>query len=281
MSYKTIVVHVNESRHGAARVELAADIAAQHEAHLIGVATSALPAPFYMPGIDAGAGEALTGYLAFVKEGALTALSVFDGLARQAGVVSIEHRHVEEQTEVALCLEGRYGDLLVIGQNDSEESLIAQNADMQYYVLTHSPGPILFVPYAGRFKTTGKRIVVAWDGSVEATRAIAGAMPFLQKADIVQVAVFNASRTPQRHGDQPGADIALHLARHGVNVEVSAQTTDASMDIGNALLSHLADFNADLLVMGGFGQSRFREFMLGGVTRTMLKSMTVPVLMAH
>ncbi|MBC7502095.1 MAG: universal stress protein [Herminiimonas sp.] len=281
MSYKTIVVHVNESRHGANRVKLAAAIAAEHDAHLIGVATSALPASFYMPGIGTGAAEGLASYLAFAKEGALTALAVFEEFAKQAGVNAIERRLVEDETAGALCLEGRYCDLLIIGQNDPDELLMAHPADMQNYVLTHSPSPVLFIPYASDFKTIGKRIVVAWDGSIEAARAIAGAMPFLQRADIVQIVVFNADQTPQRHGEQPGADIALHIARHGAKVEVSAQTTDANMDIGNALLSHLADFGADLVVMGGFGHSRLRELMLGGVTRTMLATMTVPVLMAH
>jgi nucleotide-binding universal stress UspA family protein len=282
MSYKTIVVHVNESRHGADRVRLAADIAAQHEAHLTGVAISSLSGLVYMTGLDGGAGEALASYLAFAKEGALTALTVFEGLAKQSGVVGIECRHVEDETGASLCLEGRYCDLLVVGQNDPKETLMSQYADVQNYVLTHSPAPVLFVPYAGRFNTLGNRIVVAWDGSIEATRAIAGAMPFLTRAKIVQIVVFNANQNPRRHGEQPGADIALHLARHGVNAEVCEQTTaDESRDIGNALLSHLTDFDADLLVMGGFGHSRFREVMLGGVTRTMLKSMTVPVLMAH
>jgi nucleotide-binding universal stress UspA family protein len=282
MSYKTIVVHVNESSHTAARVKLAAAIAAQHEAHLIGVATPSLPNLFYMPGFDAGAGEALASYLALVKEGALTALAAFEGFARQAGVPTCETRLVEDETGLSLCLQSRYCDLLVIGQNDPDQQISTQSQDVPEYVLTHSPSPILFVPFAGRFDSVGKRIVVAWNGSVEAARAVAAAMPFLKRAALAQVVVFNAGKgDPGAHGEEPGADIARHLVRHGVKVQVSQQTTDDGMDIGNALLSHLADFDADLLVMGGYGHSRLREFTLGGVTRTILKSMTVPVLMAH
>ncbi len=280
MSYKSIVVHVNESRHGAGRVKLAAAIAAQHAAHLIGVATTPLPQMFYMPGVDAGAGEALATYLDFMKEGARTSLAVAEGFAKQAGV-PFEARLVEEETATSLCLQARYSDLLVISQNDPGEKLSTQGSDVPQYVLTHCPSPVLFVPYAGKFDTVGTRVAVAWNGSIEASRAIAAALPMLKKAQAVQVVVFDTERTPLVHGEQPGADIALHLARHGVKVEVSQQTTDSGIDIGNALLSHLADTGADLLVMGGFGHSRFREVVLGGVTRTVLQSMTVPVLMAR
>lgn len=281
MSYKTITVHVNESSHCAERVKVAAAIAVKHEAHLVGVATSALPSSFFLPGFDAGAGEALASCLAFSKEAAVTALAAFEGFANQIGAVSIERRLVEDETGMALCLQARYSDLLVIGQRDPDEELVLQSPDVQAFVLKHSPCAVLFIPYAGAVKTTGSRVVIAWNGTIAAARAIAAALPLLKRASIVQVAVFNADADPLVHGEQPGADIALFLARHDVNVEVTQQTTDDGMDVGNALLSHVADFNADLLVMGGFGHSRLRETVLGGVTRTILESMTVPVLMAH
>ena len=218
-----------------------------------------------------------------MSNGALTALAVFEVLAKRGGVAAIERRHVEDETGASLCLEGRYCDLLVIGQNDPDETVASQYTDVQDYVLLHSASPILFVPFAGQFAAPGKRIVVAWDGSIQASHAISGAMPFLIQADIVQIVVFNAKHPPFRHGALPGADIALYLARHGVNAEVSVQitATDTYIDIGNALSADLVDFDADLLVMGGYGHSRFREKLFGGVTRTLLKSMTVPVLMAH
>lgn len=281
MSYKTIAVHVNESEHSTARIEVAAAIAAQHGAHLVGVAATALPQTFYMPGLVGESGAALSAYLDFMKERALTALAGFEELAERAGVSTFEQRLMEDETGAALCLQARYCDLLVIGQNDPDEDLSTQRSDISEYVITHSPRPVLVVPYAGRFNSIGKRIVIAWDGSTEATRAIVAGLPFLKQARVVQVVVFNPEVNQFAHGEQPGADIALYLARHGINVEVSQQTTFDGLDVGNALLSHLADFDADLLVMGGYAHSRFREILLGGVTRTVLKSMTAPVLMAH
>jgi nucleotide-binding universal stress UspA family protein len=281
MGYKTIAVHVNESRHSPARIELAAAIAVQHDAHLIGVATSALPQAFYMPGLVGESGAALNTYLDFMKKRALTALTGFDGLAQRAGVATFERSLMEDETGGALCLQARYSDLLIIGQNDPDEVLPEQRPDVPQYVITHSPRPILIIPYAGRFNSIGNRAVIAWDGSTEATRAVAASLPFLKQARTVQVVVFNADRDPYLHGEQPGADIALYLARHGVNVEVLQRSAAEDADIGNALLSHLADHDADLLVMGGYGHSRIREVLLGGVTRTVLQSMTAPVLMSH
>lgn len=281
MAYRTITVHVNESGHSAARTELAAAIAIQQGAHLIGVAATALPQAFYMRGMMGDSSAGLEDYLDFMKERAHAALAEFEKIAEKAGVTSIERRLMEDETGAALCLQARYSDLLILGQNDPDESLPAQRTDVPDYVITHAPRPALVVPYAGRLPSIGKRIVIAWDGSAEATRAIAGAMPFLLNAEMVQVVVFNPAAMEFAHGQQPGADIALYLARHGVNVEVSQRAADDDVDIGNALLSHLADCDADLLVMGGYGHSRFREVLLGGVTRTVLESMTAPVLMAH
>jgi nucleotide-binding universal stress UspA family protein len=101
----------------------------------------------------------------------------------------------------------------------------------------------------------------------------------MQQAQTVTLVVFNAGRQPDVHGSEPGADMALYLARHGIEVEVSSQVAD--IDIGSALLSYAADFDANLLVMGCYSHSRLREIMLGGATRTILQSMTLPVLMAH
>ena len=114
---------------------------------------------------------------------------------------------------------------------------------------------------------------------MEATRAVTNALPLLTRARHVTLVVFNVSRFNGAHGQEPGADIALYLARHGVKVSVSSQFTE--LDIGNALLSLAADKGADLLVMGSYGHTRFREVLLGGVTQTILKTMTLPVLMSH
>ncbi len=122
--------------------------------------------------------------------------------------------------------------------------------------------------------------MVAWDASREAARAVSDALPILERASSVAVVSVNPRSRDFGHGDVPGADIALHLARHGVKVDVQRIET-RDLDVGNALLSHVASESADLLVMGGYGHSRLREMVLGGATRTILGEMTVPVLMSH
>jgi nucleotide-binding universal stress UspA family protein len=136
------------------------------------------------------------------------------------------------------------------------------------------------VPYAGRFATAGQRVLIAWDAGREAARAVSDALPLLKRADTVEVAVFDPERGRREHGEQPGADVALYLTRHGVKVSVARQS-GANFVVGAQILSRAADTGADLVVMGAYGHSRVRELVLGGVTRIMLESMTVPVLMSH
>jgi nucleotide-binding universal stress UspA family protein len=281
MSYRTIAVHVNQAKTAEQRIRLAAGIALAHNAHLVGAAATAVPIGFYLPGALGESDAALLVYMESLREQAKTALARFAQIARGTGLASVEERIVEDEPGAAMSLQARYSDLAVIGQSDPEESPADPRIDFPEYVIMNSGRPVLVVPYAGTFERVGKRVLVAWDASVEATRAIAGAMPLLERADLVQVAVFNPRTGFGEHGEQPGADIALFLARHGVKVEVSQQRAGSDIDIGNALLSHAADFGADLIVMGGYGHSRIREVILGGVTHTILRSMTVPVLMSH
>jgi nucleotide-binding universal stress UspA family protein len=137
---------------------------------------------------------------------------------------------------------------------------------------------VLFVPFIQRTGLKLDRVMVCWDGSRAATRAIADSLPFLAKAKAVEIVIVG-SKEGQR--DQvPGADLGQHLARHGLKVDVK-RITSPEIDVASTILSYAADSNADMIVMGGYGHSRLREFVLGGVTRGLLESMTVPVLMSH
>ncbi|HVL74986.1 MAG TPA: universal stress protein [Noviherbaspirillum sp.] len=281
MSYKTILVFADESRHAQKRFEIAARLALQEDAHLAGVAATAMPGAFYLPEMIGESTMSLTAYLEYLRQRADGVLAQFEGTARNAGVPGYERRVVDDEAASALCLQARYADLVVIGQTDPDEQLPALRQGFPEYVVLNAARPVLVIPYAGDFPQIGKRIVVAWDASTEATRAITAALPFLRRADVVQVTVFDAGARGLTHGEQPGADIALFLSRHGVKVEVSQQVTADRIDVGNALLSAAADFNADMMVMGCYGHSRFREVLLGGVSNTIFRSMTVPVLMCH
>ncbi len=273
MTYKTILVHVDSSKHSAPRVNAAAALALAQDAHLVGAATTGISP--YSAAMIPIVGADLFGNFDLLRERTQQALSVFATTARQAGVATSEKRMVEEESNAGMCLQARYADLVVLSQTDPEETT---NVSPEYVAMNCSR-PVLVLPHSGSFKQIGKKVLIAWDGSIEATRAVTNAIPLLRQADLVQVAIFNSKSRADAHGAEPGADIALYLARHKVKVEVVKQETE--IDIGNALLSLAHDLSSDLLVMGVYGHSRFQEMLLGGVTRTILKSMTVPVLMSH
>lgn len=281
MNYKTILVHVNASRHNEKWIAVAAELAVKEEAHLVGVASGAASPSTYPAGMLSEGSGALYVYLDFLRERATTALAAFESVVKRSGVASYEKRTASEEPGEGINLHARYCDLVVLGQPDPDEALLGARQNVVEDIILHSGRPVLMLPYAGRIDHIGRRILVAWDASVEAMHAVTAAIPFLKRAELVQVAVFNPKTGPSDHGEQAGTDIGLYLARHGIKVEVAAQVTDPDLDIGNAILSQADDFDADLMVMGCYGHSRFREIVLGGATRTILASMTTPVLMAH
>ena len=279
MSYKTILVHVDHSTHTPQRIRIAAEIALRENAHLTGLAMTGVSRYLLDSMRVPDNGAVLKTHVGFLRKQAESALDEYEKIVREMGVLSWERRLVDDEPAGGVSLEARYADLVVLGQTDTGEVLPAMMNDFPEYVVMYSGRPVLIVPYAGNFTQVGRKVLVAWDGSQEASRALDGAMPFLRAAAEVKVVVFNAEKQVNIDDEQPGATIALYLARHGVKVDVMQEATE--QDSGNALLSLAADTFADLLVMGCYAHSRFRELLLGGASRTVLESMTLPVLMAH
>ncbi|HEU4777965.1 MAG TPA: universal stress protein [Telluria sp.] len=276
MSYKTILVHVDSSPHCEQRVRAAATLAAQHGAHLIGAAMTGISHYIYEDNNIDFSQMVVAMHVEAMQTRAQAALARFEAIAREVGVDSVEARLLNDDPENAMAIQARYADLVVVSQTDVDDASARLTPGLPAYVMLTGGRPVLVVPYAGVFPALGSRVLLAWDGSMEATRAVQGALPLLERAASVTVAVFNPG---EAHGQQPGADIAVFLARHGVKVEVLEQHT--RMHLGEALLSLAADHQSDLIVMGGYGHTRLRELLLGGVTETVLRSMTAPVLMAH
>ncbi|MTW14241.1 universal stress protein [Pseudoduganella eburnea] len=278
MSYRTIVVHADRASNTEARIALAAALAIREDAHLVGAAMTGMPRSMLAGRSYEGSGVYLADYLRRAQERVQQALGHFNSIAERLGVPSHEARSSNDDEYAGLCLQARYADLVVLGQapaaDQEEPSLLP---DLPDYVILNCGRPVLLVPRNGRFATVGKRVLVAWNGSPQAARAVTAALPLLRGAEQVTLAVLGNSSGIL--GESPGADIALYLARHGVNVEVLRRPEPT--DPGKAILSLAADFNVDLLVMGAYGHSRFRELMLGGATRTVLATATLPVLMAH
>ena len=278
--YKTIVVHLGRDERRSERLELAFSLAARFDAHLVGQLALS---PLYVPGFAlAEAGDRIREAQERSRsEAARGATEAFRAAAARHPGVKTEWRSSGDEALDALRISARYADLVIVGQRDRDSERDTGIAPGFVDELVLSAGrPVLIVPYAGRFPAVGKNVLVAWNASSEAARAVSDALPLLAGAKSVQVMAFNPEASRVEHGESPGADIALFLARHGVKATASRQGHVGS-DVGEQILSRAADLSADLIVMGAYGHSRLRELVMGGVTRTLLDSMTVPVLMSR
>ncbi len=280
MSYKTILVHLDNSKACADRVAVALDLAARSDAHLVGLFVMMEPVvpTFVMAQIPA---STLESQREAMRAKADEAVAAFEKAAARAGR-SVESRrataYVEEVPET-LALHARYADLVVLGQHDPDDENSLGEGTVEQCLLG-AGRPVLLVPYIGAPAGFGRNVLLAWDASREAARAASDALPLLSAADKVTVLTVNPKKSRAAHGDEPGADIALVLARHGVKAEAeSIKVSDISID--DAILSRLSDEGADLLVMGCYGHARLRELVMGGTTRHILQHMTVPALMTH
>jgi nucleotide-binding universal stress UspA family protein len=274
MAYKTILVHVDESASAGERIKIAAAVAMAEQAHLIGTATTGASRYLVQARMLAELDPNLRTHLDFLRHRARQGLEDFEAAAQKLGLPSYEKRLVDDEAGGGICLQSRYADLVVIGQNDPKELSPVVMPDFAQFVVLNSARPVLVVPHAGRFDNIGTRVLIAWDAGMEAARAVACALPLLRRAQHVEVVSFGA----RSQAMSPGRDLAQYLARHHVHAEVLQRQSDGP--VGDALMSLAGLRGADLLVMGAYGHMRFRELMLGAVTRAVLESMRVPVLMS-
>ena len=279
MTYKSILVHLDTSEAVHGRLELALSLAKQGDAHLTGLFTSFTPEPgsFY---VMAGNAELYVEQRQrrAEREGALERLYRAE-LVRAK--VSGEWKSSAEYANTVVPQAARLADLTILGQynRDDPDAFVAEQF-VENTVLA-SGRPVLVVPYAGSVDTIGSHVMLAWDGSREATRAWHDALPFLARAKRVTILTINALAHEAPAGRLPGVDIAAVVSRYCANVVTDEIEGVKGDPIGEMLLSRAADLGADLIVMGCYGHGRWRELVLGGATRSILKSITVPVLMSH
>lgn len=274
---KDIVVNLSLSKAGGPAGEFAVSVASALNAHLAGIAF------LYDPIVPiSGTGyipaEVIDAQQVENEKLAKVAIDWFSEQTRRAGVAA-------EPVTVSASLAGagdqfariaRRFDLAIVGQADPDSA--GSDDILAETTLFESGRPVIMVPYIQKGPLKLDNVMLCWDGSRAAARAIGDAMPLLTKAGRVEVVIVTNERG--KDDEIEGVDIAQHLARHGLKVEVH-RIGGGGIDVADALLSHAADSGADFIVMGGYGHSRLREFILGGVTHSIFRSMTVPTLMSH
>ncbi len=278
MALKDILVHVDHTDQGHRRLDAAIALAAAHDAHLIGLCVVSYPT---MPGyLKAQMPEEFERHqTALINEHADVSEALFEERVRLAGING-EWRKAVGAPVPTIALHGRYADIVIAGQRDPEGEVGSDDPTMPDQLVLAVGRPVLVVPSVGDFPTIGERILVAWDASRLATRAVNDALPLMDRAKQVVVLAVNPPGGTEGEGEIPSADICLHLARHGIKTEAQHVYAD-DVSVGAMLLSRAAEQGIDLIVTGAYGHARWREIVLGGVTRHMLKHMTVPVLMCH
>ncbi len=273
--FRDLLVHVDRSKHCRARVEAAASLAQRFDARL--AAIYVMPPMEISPFLaDQYARDAVDDAYAKIAADRDEAKDLFEKCASRSRVEAewIETRgHATDL--VALCARTR--DMIILGQADPGEAGLGVALSLPGHVALSAGRPVLMVPHGGTSATFGERILIAWNASAQAARAVNDALPLLARAKRVTVLEIGPEVVDEA---SPGADIGPHLKRHGVEAEMRRMTAD-DVEVGDLLLSHATDAAADLVVMGVYGHSRMREFVLGGVSRRLLRHTTVPLLMSH
>lgn len=285
MAYKTILVHADLSRHAPARIAMAAALALEHGAMLVGAAATGV-SPLVYPAEQGGfPGGLLDEYFGALRAKLEAALEQFQRLAAPTGL-PFDKRMVIEDAGEGLAALARFADLVVISQDDPGEALAHDDPRLPEYLILNTPRPVLVVPSAASHDPQPpaqppRHILLAWNGSRQAASALAHALPLLQHADDVSIASFSEDRSDlaSSAAEVDRADLLAYLGRHGVQATIQARAE--TVDMGHAILDLASELERDLIVMGCYGHSRLRELCLGGVSRTLLRCSPVPLLLVH
>jgi nucleotide-binding universal stress UspA family protein len=271
-------VIINLERQDDPARDFAISIAETFDTHIAGVAFAYTPD---LPGdtMMVLPPDILEQMIAESERTARAAIERFDAAVKRS-LISAESRllrTIGAEAPAILSVLARRFDLSVFMQSEPGR---VDNDDMIETALFESGRPLIVVPYIQKDGLKLDRVVCCWDGSRAAARAINDALALLAKATSVDLLIVLNEKTNMANKEVRGVEIAAHLARHDVKVQV--ETIPApDIDVTNAILSYVADNSGTLIVMGGYGHAKLREVILGGVTREMLKSMTVPVFMSH
>lgn len=278
MSYQTILVHVDQSVHAPARMRYAAALAHVHGAHLVGAAMFGVSRDVFPHGYEVEPATLAASVFQPLADNARRALAGFESIARDRHV-AYEARFVCDAADQGLALQARFADLVVISQDDPDESLPNMATRLPEFVILNCARPVLVLPHADPDPYHNPKVLLAWDGSKEASSAMRASIPLLCHAGPVTLAALAGAGLTEEdfHAQQP--ELLRFLARHHVRPRVLLR--EMQHDSGQELLALASELGCGLLVMGCYGHSRFRELCLGGASRTVLAESSIPLLLAH
>ncbi len=272
--YKDILLYIDDGVSNAARVAAGFALAREHGARVTGVTLAAIkPASVRVSGADA---------LQDVSDRcAQQRLDEFLELARAEEIDARSHIIYGGHSESArkLAQYARNFDLLVLRQVNPDNDNASLVSEVSEQVILLSGRPVFFMPYIGAHRIPCKKAAIAWDGTPAASRALHDAMPMLVSMEEIMILIIEGKKKTAK-GQLLANDLTDHLGIHGVNAVVNRRAADG-LDVPTIILNEMADHDIDILIMGGYGTPNLRQKIFGGVTRTLLDSMTVPVLMSH
>lgn len=280
MSYKTILVSLNEVGRLPELVAAAVTLARETGAHVSGLYV--VPAVQVYPSVGfEAAPQVFEGNRSFFKDNTQRVKQAFEEAMRREGL-SHDFHQIDARTPVIadeVVAAGRVADLVIVSATNPEEITGVERDFVEQTVMALGR-PVIVLPYKGKAAVSLNEVIIGWDGGREASRAAFDALPLLKKAAKVRVVRIDPQKDPSLRGSVAGADLAEALARHGVKAEAQGYPTDGQ-DEGQALMRCAADSGAGLIVMGAYGHSRLAEFIFGGATRFVLNRLVCPVLMSH
>jgi len=274
-----IAVHLDKDRGCRRRVRAAAQLAAEHDAALVGIHASFGPPPYLYRGffVSDDVNRMLSQRQADERAASEVLLREVAG---EAGVTA-HWRTGDGLAEDILCEQSRYCDLLIVGQPDDADPGPRQMPALLASVLLGAGRAVMALPAVGELGTVGRRVLFCWDERRESARALADAGPILEEASELFVLRVDPPAEPDEAAQTKRADFLAYCAGRQYPIPQETTRDSAGVGIGNCILNAATDNACDLIVMGAYGHSRVREAVLGGTTRTMLESMTVPVLFSH
>lgn len=278
--FKDILVAITRFPGDEEALAVGMQLAERNDAHLAVV----IPVEFPVPVPNEWGVYPYQMYSAFYDDALKNANSLAEEMRGKLGKQAIRFEVRVESTVLMTgaqtsAMHARYSDLVIVGGGtDNQKNHPMENNFIE--LLMNSGRPVLRVPHSGDSDFSFDRILIAWQPCREATRAVHDAMPFLKKAKNIDILMIDPKVGEATHGEQPGADIATHLARHDLNVRVVTQPS-MGKTVGDAIVEYGRQTDAQLIVAGGYSHSRFREFILGGVTRELSQHSSVPILFAH